>query len=107
MPFFKLYVQFSVRFLSFLNILKEDCNVILTDWSRANYFPYTKAAANAQVVGIDIALLVNKMITSYGADPADFHIIAHSLGAAVAGYAGQRITRLGRITGSFLSSIFI
>ena len=92
-----------------LYILKEDCNVILTDWSPANYFPYTKAAANAQIVGVDIALLVNKTISSYGADPADFHIIAHSLGAAVAGYAGKRITRLGRITGSlfFLPSVFV
>lgn len=80
---------------------KEDCNVILTRWSPANYFPYTKAAANAQIVGVDIALLVNKTISSYGADSADFHIIAHSLGAAVAGYAGKRISKLGRITGSF------
>ncbi|CAF1294254.1 unnamed protein product [Rotaria sordida] len=77
----------------------EDCNVILTDWSRANYFPYTKATANAQVVGADIALLVNKMIKEHGANPADFHIVAHSLGAAVAGYAGHRISGLGRITG--------
>ncbi|CAF4996236.1 unnamed protein product [Rotaria sp. Silwood1] len=77
----------------------EDCNVILTDWSRANYFPYTKATANAQVVGADIALLVNKMIKEHGVNPADFHIVAHSLGAAVAGYAGHRISGLGRITG--------
>ncbi|CAF1415739.1 unnamed protein product [Rotaria sordida] len=77
----------------------EDCNVILTDWSRANYFPYTKATANAQVVGADIALLVNKMIKAHGVNPADFHIVAHSLGAAVAGYAGHRISGLGRITG--------
>ncbi|CAF1141074.1 unnamed protein product [Rotaria sordida] len=77
----------------------EDCNVILTDWSRANYFPYTKATANAQVVGAVIALLVNEMIKAHGANPADFHIVAHSLGAAVAGYAGHRISGLGRITG--------
>lgn len=83
--------------------MKEDCNVILTDWNRANYFPYTQATANAQVVGVNIALLVNKMIETHGADPADFHIIAHSLGAAVAGYAGYRINGLGRITGLFFS----
>lgn len=91
----------------YLCILKEDCNVILTDWNPANYFPYTQATANAQVVGAEIALLVNTMIKTHGADPVDFHIIAHSLGAAVAGYAGYRIDGLGRITGTFFSCLFI
>lgn len=66
-----------------------------------------QAAANAQVVGAGIALLVNKMITEQKAHPNDFHIIAHSMGAAVAGYAGYRISGLGRITGSFCSSPFV
>ncbi|CAF4034278.1 unnamed protein product [Rotaria sp. Silwood1] len=39
------------------------------------------------------------MIKEHGVNPADFHIVAHSLGAAVAGYAGHRISGLGRITG--------
>jgi pancreatic triacylglycerol lipase len=47
------------------------------------------------------------MINVLGASPADFHIIAHSLGAAVAGYAGHRINELGRITGRFFSCLFI
>lgn len=42
------------------------------------------------------------MINQHGAKPTDFHLTAHSLGAAVAGYAGHRIVGLGRITGSFL-----
>ncbi|GIX73655.1 pancreatic triacylglycerol lipase, partial [Caerostris extrusa] len=35
---------------------------------------------------------------SFGVSPESFHIIGHSLGTEVAGYAGERINRLGRIT---------
>jgi len=34
----------------------------------------------------------------------DYHIIGHSLGGHIAGYAGERIEHLGRITGIILFS---
>ena len=34
------------------------------------------------------------------AQPEDMHIIGHSLGSHVAGYAGERLRYLGRITGN-------
>ena len=37
------------------------------------------------------------------ARPEDMHILGHSLGAHVAGYAGERLRYLGRITGTFNS----
>ncbi|CAF3144763.1 unnamed protein product [Rotaria sp. Silwood2] len=77
----------------------EDVNVILVDWSRGNGFPYEKATANTQVVGAEIALFINYLIAQHGSRATDFHIIGHSLGAQTAGYAGERITGLGRITG--------
>ncbi|CAF1581867.1 unnamed protein product, partial [Didymodactylos carnosus] len=81
---------------AFLDI--EDCNFILTDWSRGNGFPYNKAAVNTQIVGAEIALLINSMIKEHGASADDFHLIGHSLGAEVMGYAGERVPNLARIT---------
>lgn len=77
----------------------EDLNVINVDWSRGNGFPYTQATANTQVVGAEIAKLIKTMHKEKGAKPADFHIIGHSLGSHIAGYAGERVIGLGQITG--------
>ncbi|RNA45174.1 pancreatic triacylglycerol lipase-like [Brachionus plicatilis] len=76
----------------------ENVNVIVVDWSKGNGFPYTQATANTQIVGAEIARLINTMISSQGAKAADFHIIGHSLGSHIAGYAGERVNGLGRIT---------
>ena len=72
---------------------------ITVDWSKGNGFPYTQATANTQVVGAEIAKLIKAFISDKGAKAKDFHLIGHSLGAHISGYAGARITGLGRITG--------
>ncbi|CAF1167148.1 unnamed protein product [Adineta ricciae] len=77
----------------------EDVNVIMADWSKGNGFPYEKAAANTQVVGAEIALFIQYLIAEHGAQASDFHVIGHSLGGQTAGYAGERVKGLGRITG--------
>jgi hypothetical protein len=78
----------------------EDSNVILVDWRKGNFFPYTQATANTQIVGAEIAILVNSFINkNLIASADDVHIIGHSLGSHIAGYAGERIPNLGRITG--------
>ena len=84
----------------YFNFVQEDVNIIITDWSKGNGFPYEKAAANTQVVGAEVALFIRYLIDQHGAKAADFHIIGHSLGAQVAGYAGERVEGLGRITGN-------
>ncbi|XP_067140228.1 pancreatic lipase-related protein 2-like [Centruroides vittatus] len=80
-------------------LLNEDCNVIVVDWTKGNKPPYTQATANTRVVGAEIALLVNLLEEKRNIDPRNVHIIGHSLGAQIAGYAGERIKHLGRITG--------
>ena len=69
------------------------------DWGIGASIPYLQATANAQLVGRQIALLVRTLCDIGGAGVADFHLIAHSLGCHVIGYAGARIPGLARITG--------
>jgi pimeloyl-ACP methyl ester carboxylesterase len=76
-----------------------DYNVIIVNWSAGNKPPYTRASANTRVVGAQLALVIQELIKSKGVSAGDFHIIGHSLGAHVAGYAGERVPGLGRITG--------
>ncbi|GFY45313.1 pancreatic lipase-related protein 2, partial [Trichonephila inaurata madagascariensis] len=76
----------------------RDCNVIIVDWSKANGIPFAQAVANTRVVGAEVALLVNFLQDTFGVSPESCHIIGHSLGTEIAGYAGERINRLGRIT---------
>ncbi len=77
----------------------EDLNVIIVDWKSGAEFPYAQAASNTQIVGAEIAKLIKSLVQQTGANMSDFHLIGHSLGAHVAGYAGERLENLGRITG--------
>jgi pancreatic lipase-related protein 1 len=84
----------------------EDLNVILVDWSNGNGHPYSKAAGNTRIVGVDISNLIENLITSKQAKYSDFHLIGYSLGAHVAGIAGHASPGLDRITGLDPSSVF-
>lgn len=74
-------------------------NVILVDWGNGSGFPYNQATANTRVVGAEIAVLVSSLNRVLGTTNSQYHLIGHSLGAHVAGYAGSRLPGLGRITG--------
>lgn len=58
-----------------------------------------QATANTRLVGLEIAHLIKKLQQDHDLRPEDVHIIGHSLGAHTAGYVGERIPSLGRITG--------
>jgi hypothetical protein len=70
----------------------------MVDWSKGNGFPYAKATANTQIVGAEVALLINFMIEQHGAKATDFHVIGHSFDGQTTGYVGERVNGLGRIT---------
>ncbi|GIX70601.1 pancreatic triacylglycerol lipase [Caerostris extrusa] len=79
-------------------LLHDQYNIIIVDWSGGNGAPYTQATANSRVVGAEVALFIKKLIRLKNVTPMDCQIIGHSLGAHIAGYAGERLTNLGRIT---------
>ncbi|GJQ76039.1 hypothetical protein Trydic_g18090 [Trypoxylus dichotomus] len=80
-----------------------DYNIISMDWSTAAKGPqYAQAAANTQVVGRQLGLLLQQMV-KYGLNPDDIHLIGFSLGAHVAACASEVLKNnnilIGRITG--------
>ncbi|XP_069948987.1 pancreatic triacylglycerol lipase isoform X2 [Cherax quadricarinatus] len=80
-------------------LLYDDFNVVTVDWSGGSQALYSQATANTRVVGLEVAHLINWLKDNVGLDPTDVHIIGHSLGSHTAGYAGERVSKLGRITG--------
>ncbi|GFY73176.1 inactive pancreatic lipase-related protein 1 [Trichonephila inaurata madagascariensis] len=89
------WIQDMIREL----LTKDNFNVISVDWVFGAAPPYTQAAANARMVGVVLAEFVELLRDVYCIPLSSVHVIGHSLGAHVAGYAGQRLNKLGRITG--------
>ncbi|GFX15284.1 pancreatic triacylglycerol lipase [Trichonephila clavipes] len=77
---------------------RADENVLIVDWTANNRLPYSVTVANSRVVGAQIAHFINYLYKTMGTSPESFHLIGHSVGAHVAGYAGERLHKLGRIT---------
>ncbi|KAJ7383384.1 hypothetical protein OS493_028466 [Desmophyllum pertusum] len=94
---------------------REDCNVILVDWSKGAKLltGYGQAAGNTRLVGAQVAELIRFLITNTSGSPGlanRFYIVGFSLGAQAAGYAGSYLRakgmKLGRITGLDPASLF-
>ncbi|XP_063241522.1 inactive pancreatic lipase-related protein 1-like [Bacillus rossius redtenbacheri] len=84
------------------NVLdRGDYNVILTHWGgdRSSNYSYYQAVSDTRVVGAELARLGRALVEQHHVSPGSFHVVGHSLGAQIAGYMGQNITGLGRITG--------
>ncbi|VVC40073.1 Hypothetical protein CINCED_3A010000 [Cinara cedri] len=81
----------------------EDANVVFVDWEKGAAGPaYAVAAANTQLIGRQLAIMIMDMV-ELNSDPGQIHIIGFSLGAHVAGFAGKALKlndiTVGRITG--------
>ena len=79
-------------------------NVIVVHWNAGmNILHYYQAAADTQLVGAQIAELIKFLIRHSHNSASRYHVIGFSLGAHIAGHAGRRLQRdgkmLGRISG--------
>ncbi|XP_047498306.1 pancreatic triacylglycerol lipase-like isoform X1 [Penaeus chinensis] len=84
-------------------LLYDDLNVVVVDWLSGSGPPYTQAVANIRLIGAIIGRLVLDLEEYFGVPPSAVHVVGHSLGAQLGGYAGEylksRGAKLGRITG--------
>ncbi|KFO90887.1 Endothelial lipase, partial [Buceros rhinoceros silvestris] len=78
-----------------LRAREKDANVVVVDWLSLAHQLYTDAVNNTRVVGQSIARLLDWLQLE------NVHLIGYSLGAHVAGFAGNHVHgTIGRITGS-------
>lgn len=79
--------------------------VIVIDWKGGSSPPYYQAVANIRLVGAIVAHMIISIQEELRFENLDkFHLIGHSLGAHMNGYAGHYLQRdfgliLGRISG--------
>lgn len=78
---------------------EKNINVIVVDWKEGSQLPYEKACANSRVVGAVTAQFLKDLMRLKGVRSRDIHLIGFSLGAHTAGYVGERVPNIGRITG--------
>lgn len=79
--------------------------MIAMDWHMGARGPqYATAAANTEVVGRQLGILLLMMVEN-GLAPKNIHLLGFSLGAHVAGSASEVLKKkghlIGRITGKF------
>nr|CAD7443905.1 unnamed protein product [Timema bartmani] len=97
------YMKASFRLLIYHRVLLPgDMNVFLVDWSGGGgSIKYWKAVANTRVAGKSLARFIQRLISKGGANPGDFHLIGHSLGAHICSYAATTVGGVARITGLY------
>ena len=85
-------------------------NVIVVDWGQGSalFNLYDVAAGNTRLVGAQVSQMIHLLHRRFKVRMNRFHVIGHSLGAQIAGFAGaatvKRGKRIGRITGKHFNS---
>ncbi|XP_036178692.1 endothelial lipase [Myotis myotis] len=92
--------EWLYKLVSALRVRERGANVVVVDWLPLAHQLYTDAVNNTKTVGHSIARMLDWLQEKDGFSLGNVHLIGYSLGAHVAGYAGNFVTgTVGRITG--------
>ncbi|XP_035206594.1 pancreatic triacylglycerol lipase-like isoform X2 [Stegodyphus dumicola] len=89
---------------------KGNFNVFIVDWSKGaaaetyTFHDYDKVVSNTRIVGAEVGLFIHYLMDVKNLDPQNIHIIGHSLGSHISGFASKWIQQndtkvIGGITG--------
>jgi len=78
-----------------------DYNVICVDWKQySTDISYAVAKARAKYIAKDIAKVLTRITYNLTINFYNLHVIGHSMGAHIAGFVGQNLPDVPRITGN-------
>lgn len=79
--------------------LQEDVNIISIDWAPGASSNYLKATANSRLAGAQVHRFLRFLVNKGHLNLDELRVVGHSIGAHVAGYAGQLLDgQIGHIT---------
>ncbi|XP_072461230.1 endothelial lipase isoform X1 [Notamacropus eugenii] len=95
-----MFENWLFKLVSALQMREQDANVVVVDWLPLAHQLYTDAVNNTREVGSKIAKMLDWLQEKEHFSLENVHLIGYSLGAHVAGYAGNFVQgTVGRITG--------
>lgn len=95
-----MFENWLYKLVSALQTREKDANIVVVDWLPLAHQLYTVAVNNTRLVGHSVARMLDLLQEKDDFTLGNVHLIGYSLGAHVAGYAGNFVKgTLGRITG--------
>lgn len=95
-----MYESWVAKMVSALYEREQTANVIVVDWLNSAQNHYLVAAQKTKAVGQEVARFIDWIEETTNMPLENIHLIGYSLGAHVAGFAGNHATnKVGRITG--------
>ncbi|KAF3690952.1 Lipoprotein lipase [Channa argus] len=95
-----VFESWMTKLVAALYEREQTANVIVVDWLSSAQNHYVVAAQNTKAVGQEVARFIDWIEETTNMPLENIHLIGYSLGAHVAGFAGNHATnKVGRITG--------
>ncbi|XP_033869215.3 endothelial lipase-like [Acipenser ruthenus] len=95
-----MFEKWLQKLVSAIQEREKEANVLVVDWINLAHQVYPDAVNHTKTVGHDIAKFLEWLKDELNLPLQNVHMIGYSLGAHVAGYAGNYVNgTIGRITG--------